>query len=351
MKQRYWNSLIKFRGFLFCFFFFFSNFSEDVSQKSHLQISQSVIQKKQKYLLRGFLAQQDSVLLSSSLQSRVVFFQKREGFIYMLNDGEGQVINPDFSELALARFSVIKETKDYVLIDWSEGMDKVYTNSSFIASDFEVDNPFEGPVFESHLSYVKEIKFFAEKEEIHIQQIFVAHNENKETHYQLFYILSPYKENKDFKPREDKKEDKFKHYGFFETHPLLKEGKQVIYTGKWDLKKPFLFYISSNTPKEYISAIKAGVLYWNRILETDFLTVKESSQEDNIHLPHAHTSKKNVIQWSDVDLGFAYADFTYDPLTGEQLQGAVYMGVGTHEQLEKYLEIPETTDSKIIKNS
>ncbi len=323
MKVLYLTSIV----FLFVFSFF-SYAEETVSYKGELQINKDVIEKKEKYLLRGFISPQRSVLLGRSIQSRVVFFKRRGDKIYMFNASEGQVINPELSDLVFAEFKILKKKRDYVVIDWSQGMGKVYGTADFVASDFGLDHPFKKPVFQAHLSYIKEIRFHSNTKEIHIHQVLGVQNNNQETHYQAFYILSPYKVNEGFEPREDKK-DKFLHYGFFESHPVLNDKKEsVMYTGKWDIRKPIVFYMSSNTPKEYIQAVKDGVLYWNRAFKKEILSVKMAPENEVVHLPHAHTKFKNVIHWLDINFNFAYADMTMDPLTGEIIQGASYLGMG-----------------------
>jgi hypothetical protein len=145
----------------------------------------------------------------------------------------------------------------------------------------------------------------------------------------------PYSQNKSFSPVLSPGQYQL---GFFETPPLFGEhGKTIVHAYKFDrARKPIVYAISSNTPDEYRSAIREGVLHWNRVMGEELVSVIEAPAGVSAPDPDY-----NVIQWVDnLDAGFAYANFHGDPRTGELLHAEIYLtsvfAVSICEQLWLY---------------
>ncbi|MCM2324596.1 MAG: zinc-dependent metalloprotease, partial [Oligoflexia bacterium] len=115
----------------------------------------------------------------------------------------------------------------------------------------------------------------------------------------------------------------FKNVGFFEVATQLEEttGRAVARISRWDHTKPITYYVSANTPPEYVQAVKEGVLYWNLAFGREVLRAEVAPAGVTAPDP-----RHNIIQWVPNDTaGFAYADGLMDPRTGEILHAQVYL--------------------------
>src|SRR5262249_35275667 len=76
----------------------------------------------------------------------------------------------------------------------------------------------------------------------------------------VYYYLSPYRPNAEFKPFELRD---LHHFGFYETYPQQLSGRTVLYATKFDSRKPIIFALSQEIPASHRDAVRDGVLYWN----------------------------------------------------------------------------------------
>ncbi len=114
--------------------------------------------------------------------------------------------------------------------------------------------------------------------------------------------------------------------GFFLTDPrVIKNGvgtEQMIQ--KISTHQLFNWEVSGNTPLEYRDAVKKSILSWNPSLSTerDVLSVsfaegfKESVTDPTV---------SNLVWDDNMAVGFAFANWRSNPLTGEIVQAEVYM--------------------------
>ncbi len=101
----------------------------------------------------------------------------------------------------------------------------------------------------------------------------------------------------------------------------LTSGRRSAKMARFDLSKPVQFYYSANTPKDYVDAVKEGILYWNRAFGKE--VVKADKAPEGVTAPDA---RYNIVQWVPWDsAGFAYADILLDPLNGESKHGQAYI--------------------------
>ncbi len=137
---------------------------------------------------------------------------------------------------------------------------------------------------------------------------------------EIRYYLSLYQDS-GFEGREA---DLDHRYSRFFTSPTRLEpttGRSYSYRTLFDVRKPIEFHYSSNTPESYVSAVKAGIEYWNRAFDNPI--VKALPAPEGVTSPDPDY---NIVQWVPWDnAGFAYADIIADPRTGETLHGQVYM--------------------------
>ena len=139
---------------------------------------------------------------------------------------------------------------------------------------------------------------------------------------------------------------------YFSTPPIIQAPSTVpfAYMARWDLSRPIVFYISANTPKRYLEAVKDGLRFWNHIFQKDIIEIRDLPEGKSAPDPTL-----NILQWVVWDNEpSAYADMVLDPLTGQILQAQIYVRSGwitqaptklrnTLEQL-LLLEGPESKD-------
>jgi hypothetical protein len=109
-------------------------------------------------------------------------------------------------------------------------------------------------------------------------------------------------------------------FGFYETYPQWRSDRWLLYAMKFDVHEPVVFALSSAIPERYRSAVRDGVLYWNRAFGTSVLRVIDAPPD-----VRAPSPDYNVIQW--VTAG-AFASTSYiqsDPLTGQILHAHIFV--------------------------
>jgi hypothetical protein len=110
---------------------------------------------------------------------------------------------------------------------------------------------------------------------------------------------------------------------FFESQPQmeLQTGRTTSRIALFDIRKPVTIYYSANTPGEYESAVRDGILYWNRAFGRE--VVKAQKAPEGVTAPDA---RYNLVQWVPwEEAGFAYADVILDPRSGASQSGQAYM--------------------------
>jgi hypothetical protein len=144
---------------------------------------------------------------------------------------------------------------------------------------------------------------------------------NREGQFEVRYFFTPYRAGD--KPGREQSVVETRYARYFSTPPLLEPttGRTTSKMARFDLSKPIQFYYSANTPKEYVEAVRDGILYWNRAFGTN--VVRAEKAPDGVTAPDA---TRNIVQWVPWDkAGVAYADLLLDPRTGESRHGQAYM--------------------------
>jgi hypothetical protein len=108
--------------------------------------------------------------------------------------------------------------------------------------------------------------------------------------------------------------------GFFPANLMATDTKNPIAIRKWDTRKPIKFYISSNTPKEYVPYVQEGLEWWNAALGFKFIEVEVLSQEVNWA-----SARINIIQWSD-DSEVCGDAIAIGPSEANPITGQIYAG-------------------------
>lgn len=275
------------------------------------------------FLLNASSIHQAGPVAGSGLLGRVVFFSEKQNRIFLMESPSGHTVPGDLpASRILAEMPVIKETPESYLLDFNRGMNKMFRADEWHANEttgprYNADQVVQALLVSA--SYIDEVVF--ENNRLELRQIVqvVAPGQSFQTH-ELRYYFRPYVKNPQFKPLET---SDFKWVGYFNGMTRVEEnsGRNLAYTTRWDHKKKIVFSISANTPKEYVQAIREGILYWNMAFGEDVIEVKMAPQ--GVRAPDMNY---NVVQWVNWDnAGFAYADSLMDPRTGEILHSQVYM--------------------------
>jgi hypothetical protein len=296
---------------------------EELKLNDHtLILSTSSLEKE--FLLQSSMIIQVPAPTSSGLRSRIVYFKKTQNKIFMMESPQGQIVTQDLpSDIILAQFPILTESKTEIEFDFSNGMSQLFTSGEWQGHD-DLSDPRDGQfsAFQLNYSYIKEARIL--KNQLYLSQIAQIGADMMgvtiNVPMEVRYYLSPYKINSNFLPKEAPKS--FDKLGFFETMPFFdKEGNNKILTTKFDETQAITFAISANTPPEYQEAVRDGITYWNSVYGKDIIKV--------VHAPPGVTAPNmdyNVVQWVPWDqAGFAYADAQVDPRTGEILHAQVYM--------------------------
>lgn len=279
----------------------------------------------QTYLLQAGLIMQEQIPQFNGGRSRLVTFLEQGDRVYMLETSDGNLVSKSLDQsLLLASFPILKRETDAVLIDWAEGMSRIFTASDWTGQDFA------GPDFKSEygtvkvtnslieeaVQYQKNTAIFTQTAQAEVSSVFTG---DTQVAVKVKYFLKPYEKNQNFQATVSRD---FKTFGFFEVAPKIKEnGFTVSYATKFDLSNgPIKFAVSADTPDAYKQAVRDGVLYWNSVIPgmVDVVDAPVGIQAPDLNY--------NVVQWVNWDAaGFAYADAMMDPLTGEIKHAQVYM--------------------------
>ena len=283
----------------------------------------------EEFLLQPMVVFQHPVQSFSSLASRVVTFHRTKNRLFLLQSLKGSVFSEDLSSsIILAEFPVIEHlsSSDEVTFDFNEGMSRIFTASSLVASDFGVDLESFNAI-KVDTSYLDEVTllnnnrlFIRQKAQFRSEGLLGVSFPTVEARY----LLEFYQTLSDFEPSLSR--ENFDYIGFFESSPQLSSNMKPydLYVLKHDIKNPILFSLSSSIPEKYREAVKDGVLYWNKVFGKEIIRVTEAPSD--LKGPHPDY---NLIHWSKSDaLFFAYADMQSDPRTGKILNSQIFLGGG-----------------------
>lgn len=276
----------------------------------------------EKFLLSGAVIPQKGAPTGTSLAGRVVRFEKFEDSVDMYDASTGLVVTNDLpSRQLLATFPVVSEDETSVIIDFNQGMNKVFTlvwvtgAKTFDASAGEAVSRFS-------LSRVFEVS--SQEPYLVIRQIAGVEVESSgstlESQTEIRYFLSQYVPSS-MTPKEA--EPNNRNVRYFTTAPKLepKTGRSYSYITRFDPSKTIEFHYSANTPAEYEKAVIKGIEYWNLAFGKKVIVAKKAPEGVSAPDP-----QYNVVQWVPWDnAGFAYADLIVDPESGENLRAQVFM--------------------------
>lgn len=275
------------------------------------------------YLLSASIIPQVIAPTSTGLAGKIVRFELFHDGVDMYESTQGLVVTEDLpARRLLTTFPIVEQNADRVIIDFNRGMHRVFSRIWY-GSPGAVDPNAVDHVLEVPQSRVFQVE--SQGDDLVIRQSVQARNRdanaNVEQRYEVRYFLAPYVPSG--RPGKEQMRSETRYARFFETSPLVETntGRSATRIALFDVTKPIVFHYSANTPAEYVSAVRDGILYWNRAFGRDL--VRAEKAPEGVTAPD---SRYNLVQWVPWDsAGSAYADILIDPATGESRHGQAYM--------------------------
>lgn len=247
----------------------------------------------------------------------------------------------------LQTFPVAFETPDFVYFDWNYGLSAIVARSPYagalpgakrlftegsdqlldVVQSFIEHAEFRDNVLRvRQVSRVREAVLRFRKDPSQLKPEDggeVGISEMRDSTMTMDLVLRPYDTaKKNIEPRWSKLA---KGFGYF-TRLMGRAGSAVPQEAivRWDVapeRGPIRVRVSRNVPAHLLPAVREGITYWNRVLGRDVLKVETGVA------PQTPLEERTVmVHWVDWrDAGFAYAGFQSDPLTGEIIQGQIFM--------------------------
>jgi len=267
----------------------------------------------ERFLLQVNYSEDESGIRSfKTSRSRIVTFERQGAALVVLEDSATATAATEPEQL-FANIPIRAETEHYVEIDLNAGFDKVYLEEDRTGEDYygrvDKDDRRAFELFDSKvLSIACDGPLLVFDQE--------ARTEDGE-HVVVHYYLSRYRPDPGFQPFEMAS---LEHFGFYETYPLERSGRSVLYAMKFGVRTPIVFALSAGIPPRYREAVRDGVLYWNRALGRRLVGTIDAPP--GIEAP---SPSYNVIQWV---VSGDYSSTSYiqsDPWTGQILHAHVFV--------------------------
>jgi len=287
----------------------------------HLSIPRAGLGRE--YLMSMSLIPQAGAATSRGLTGKIVQFELFHDAVDLYEASEGLVVTKDLpSRLLVASFPIVQQNDNEVVIDFNRGMRRVFNQGWYSTS------PSFRPAAGENVEEVPEGRVFAvtqSNDQLVIRQSVQSRSrefaQDIESRYEIRYFFTPYSKG-DFVAKEmPAHETRYARYWELPGRVEPESGRTTVKMGHFDIREPVTFYYSANTPREYVEAMRDGILYWNRAFGREVL--KAEMAPEGVTAPDA---RYNIVQWVPWDsAGFAYADALFDPLTGRTRHGQAYM--------------------------
>ncbi len=290
---------------------------------NHVRLAKASLDRE--FLISASVIPQLVAPTSTALAGKIVRFEVFHDGVDLYESTEGMVVTKELpSRRLLTTFPIVAQDEKTVTIDFNAGMRRVFNDLWYatsqpgahtgIAQARSLEIP-QGRVFEVRSD--EGMLTVRQSAQVRDRQT----DPNKEDRYEIRYFIAPY-EASDFQSKEHAP-GVARYVRFFEVHPHIEPttGRTANRIALFDIRKPVVIHYSANTPAEYESAVRDGILYWNRAFGREVL--KAQKAPEGLTAPDA---RLNLIQWVPWDTaGFAYADVILDPRTGASQHGQTYL--------------------------
>ena len=305
-----------------------------------LCLSEKSLGKDQLFLWLESLITNEYTPQFDSLGARqsLVYFERKGQSLVMYESAQGKQVDLYRAEAAVIyKFPITKTVDDWIQFNFEQGVQDVSVNDygGGLEAGYTIEKNTVSDVFVSESGAV-----VVDQEG---RLLPVSQGQRVSVAARMRYMISKYTKNEQFLGKEG---SRFENVGFFETSELVEPstGRQKNYITRWDTSKPIVFHISSQVPEAYRDAVRAGVLYWDGIIPGFKVDVKDAPE--GIKAPHPDYNLVDWIDWKDA--GYAYADFSVDPLSGEMMHASVFMtsfwGFHSIDQVRRMIRALEDLD-------
>lgn len=283
-----------------------------------LCLSAKALGKSQTFLWLESLITNDYTPQFESLGTRksLVHFERKGHALLLYQAVDGQQVDLDRAEnFLIYKFPITHEQDGWIQFDFSAGVRDV-SMSDYVSKGTEIGYRIDKNVV-TNMFIAKSGALVIDQEG---QLLPFDIGQRLSLAARMRYMISSYSKNESFAAKEG---SRFENVGFFESPSVVEpgSGRAVNYIARWDISKPIVFHVSAKVPEDFREAVKAGVRYWDEIIP-GFKVVVEDAPE-GIRAPHPDY---NLIEWVDwKNAGYAYADFSVDPLSGEMMHASVFM--------------------------
>ncbi len=295
------------------------------------------------------------------LKPLIISFEKSGNQVALFNLTEEQLYDTIPSDRLLQTFEVIAETETSIIINLSKGFtsfnakdnmgvlladiykDMTQSVLSGIETSIEVKDSFvrsaetsENSIFIEQAMRIKNNSLKEKTSPFDPEKKVKLNFESTET--TIIYVLEikPYHLNTKFQPKIYDKEQRIGYFLNFAVQKSVDEPVPQIM--RWDIdpaKGPIVVRIHKDTPIAAYKSIEEGVLYWNRVIGQEILTIGEPFASNDRQIDR--TIHVFWIPWDSA--GFARAGFQADPVTGEIFRGQVFMTSSWYKSTKEDFEV------------
>ncbi|MFK7823464.1 MAG: zinc-dependent metalloprotease [Oligoflexales bacterium] len=313
----------------------------------HLCLSEKALGKDHLFLWLESLITNDYTPQFESLGTRksLVHFERKGASLLLYEAVEGNQVDLERAEAAVVyKFPITRVEGDWIKFDFAKGVRDIALND--FGQGAEIGYSIEKNIV-SNMFVAKSGTLVVDQDGRFLP---ANHGRRISIAARMRYMISSYSKNEQFVAKEG---SRFENVGFFESPSLIEAetGRLKNYIARWDTTKPIVFHVSSQVPEDFREAVKAGVRYWDGIIPGFKIEVHDAPKD--IRAPHPDY---NLIDWVDwKNAGYAYADFSVDPLSGEMMHASVFMtsfwGFYTARQVRQMIRTLENQeDDKSKKN-
>ena len=292
-----------------------------VTPQFHIVIPKKALGRE--FLMSASLIPQAAAATSTGLAGKIVRFELFHDGVDLYESTKGLVVTDDLpARRLLTTLPIVEQDDEKVVVDFNKGMRRVFTEIWYGS-----DSGFNTTSLDRTLEVPQSRVFAAEAHDAHLvirQSVQTRDREgdaNVEQRLEVRYFFSEYTQTAT--PGKEQLASETRYARFFETSPQLEttSGRESAKMARFDLRKPIVFHYSANTPKDFVDAVRDGIVYWNRAFGKE--VVKAEKAPEGVTAPD---SRYNLVQWVPWDnAGFAYADILVDPRTGDSRHGQAYM--------------------------
>ena len=271
------------------------------------------------------------------LMPKVVSFETNGDQLALLELNIHAIYEGIPSTKLIQAFDIQSQDDEQITFKWGMGFSSISKNEANVFSDSPetIKNGLkeEESVVPVISSYIKRAEF--QNGHLDIEQLsrvrsgILQSNDEKvvslahsESSILLHVRISPYKVNPRFMPKFSTQGEKV---GFFEI-PRMKKGVGVpeVIASRWDLSAeagPVTYAIAKNFPDYLLPAVKEGIQYWNLVAGREIVKIELGADPSEIP-----SYRKIIVNWAPFKTaGFAVASIQSDPISGELLNGNVYI--------------------------